>query len=218
MPDKRPQDVFRTKRGGPILRRRDGVGLSVEFYEQHGFDTCPEVLIVRDGWGGKAVYSVQEPYSENSHRPHTEDIAGRDLRFQTLEHGPGDDMPQAIRVYDPQGYSAVYRPLMKDGQVVDKDGMPLEPGDSGELVDNIRSTLQMQSMSERKIAEQVGVTLIVEHCEIDRNVILRKFVVRSPRNSRMPVYETSGTEEQARAAFNAEVAEVFARSKAPSRR
>ncbi|MBV8849893.1 MAG: hypothetical protein JOZ16_09970 [Methylobacteriaceae bacterium] len=74
-------------------------------------------------------------------------------------------------------------------------------------------------MSEtRKIAEQVGVTL-VEHRKTDRNgVVRRKFVVQSPRRLVGPVYETSGTEEQARAAFNAEVAEVLAEGRAPSPR
>jgi hypothetical protein len=51
--------------------------------EQHGFDTSPEALVVGDGWGGKATYVVQERYSDMSQRPHTEDIAGRDLRFET---------------------------------------------------------------------------------------------------------------------------------------
>jgi hypothetical protein len=140
--DKRPQDLHRDKRGGPILNRRDGRGLMVAFLEQHGFDTCPEVLIVRDGWGGKAIYEVQDRYSETSKRPQTEDIAGRDLRYETLEHGPEDDMPQAIRVTDPQGRSAIYRPLMKDGRAVDKTGVPLEPGDSGELVEGMRFSLE----------------------------------------------------------------------------
>jgi hypothetical protein len=114
----------------------------IAFLEQHGFDTCPEVLIVRDGWGGKAFYEVQEPHSETSRRPQTEDIAGRDLPCETLEHGPEDGMPQAIRVIDPQGRSAIYRPLMKDGRAVDTKGAPLEPGDSGELVEGMRFNLE----------------------------------------------------------------------------
>jgi hypothetical protein len=51
-----------------------------------------------------------------SQRAHTEDIAGRDLRFETLGPGPEDDMPQAIRVIDPEARSAIYRPLMNDGR------------------------------------------------------------------------------------------------------
>lgn len=39
-------------------------------------------------------------------------------------------MPQAIRVIDPEARSAIYRPLMNDGRVVDDKGVPLEAGDS----------------------------------------------------------------------------------------
>jgi hypothetical protein len=94
----------------------------IAFLEQHGFDTCPEVLILRDGWGGKAFYEVQEAYSETSQRPQTEDIAGRDLRA-------------------PASRNAIYRPLLKDGRAVDTEGVPLERGDSGELVEGMRFTL-----------------------------------------------------------------------------
>jgi hypothetical protein len=66
----------------------------VAFLEQHGLDTRPAVLIVRDGWGGKAIYEVQHRHRESSQRPHTEDIAGPDLRYEAVEHGPEDDMPQ----------------------------------------------------------------------------------------------------------------------------
>jgi hypothetical protein len=97
----------------------------VAYLEQHGFDTSPEALVVGDGWGGKATYVVQERYSDMSQRAHTEDIAGGDLRFETLGHGPEDDMPQAIRVIDPEARSAIYRPLMNDGRVVDDKGVPL---------------------------------------------------------------------------------------------
>ena len=97
----------------------------VAYLEQHGFDTSPEALVVGDGWGGKATYVVQERYSDMSQGAHTEDIAGGDLRFETLGHGPEDDMPQAIRVIDPEARSAIYRPLMNDGRVVDDKGVPL---------------------------------------------------------------------------------------------
>ena len=142
MVDKRPQDVRRLERGGQILGRRDGTGLMVAYLEQHGFDTSPEALVVGDGWGGKATYVVQERYSDMSQRPHTEDIAGRDLRFETLGHGPEDDMPQAIRVIDPEARSAIYRPLINDGRVVDDKGVPLEAGDSGEMIEGLWLPLQ----------------------------------------------------------------------------
>jgi hypothetical protein len=74
--------------------------------------------------------------------PHAEDIAGRDLRFETLGHGPEDDMPQAIRVIDPEARSAIYRPLMNDGRVVDDKGVPLEAGDSGEMIEGLWLPLQ----------------------------------------------------------------------------
>jgi hypothetical protein len=47
------------------------------------------------------------------------------LRYETLEHGPDDDMPQAIRVIDRQGRSAIYRPITEDGKVVDSKGFTL---------------------------------------------------------------------------------------------
>ena len=45
---------------------------------------------------------------------------GRELCFQTLQHGSEypDDMPQAIRVSDPKGRSCIYVPVTEDGRVV----------------------------------------------------------------------------------------------------
>jgi hypothetical protein len=45
-------------------------------------------------------------------------MTGRELRFEALEHGRdyNDDTPQAIRVIDPQGRSAIYRPIMEGGK------------------------------------------------------------------------------------------------------
>jgi hypothetical protein len=100
------------------------------------------VLIVRDGWGGKAFYQVQDRYGTTSRRPQADDYAASNLRYETLEHGPDDDMPQAIRVTDHQGRSAIYRPLIKDGRVVDPRGVPLGPGDSGEMVEGMRFALE----------------------------------------------------------------------------
>jgi hypothetical protein len=56
-------------------------------------------------------------------------VDGSDLRYETLEHSGEyeDDMPQAIRVTDQEGRSAIYRPMMEDGKVVDSQGFSLEP-------------------------------------------------------------------------------------------
>jgi hypothetical protein len=127
-PERRPQDVrYEDKLGGPVLSRRDGVGLKFLAVEQHGLDACPEIILVSDHFRGRAAYQIQERHSATSQRPQTDDIVGRDLRYETLEHGPDDDMPQAIRVTDPQNRSAIYRPIMEDGKVVDSKGFTLEP-------------------------------------------------------------------------------------------
>jgi hypothetical protein len=46
-----------------------------------------------------------------------------------MEHGGdyNDDMPQAIRVTDMEGRSAIYRPIKEDGKVVDGQRFTLEP-------------------------------------------------------------------------------------------
>jgi hypothetical protein len=131
-PEKRPQDRFYAKRGGPILGYRDGTAFSFWTCEHHGLDACPEALLVRDGWGNQVTYVVQEKFSETSRRSEDHSMTGRELRFETLEHGGeyNDDMPQAIRATDPQGRSAIYRPIMEDGKVVDSKGFTLEPADS----------------------------------------------------------------------------------------
>jgi hypothetical protein len=57
-------------------------------------------------------------------RPQDPHLDGRDLKFETLEHGGAepDTMPQAIRATDPQGRSAVYVPMKVGGKVVDSGG------------------------------------------------------------------------------------------------
>jgi len=54
-------------------------------------------------------------------RPQDLSLDGRGLKFETLEHGGEyhDTMPQAIRLTDPLGRSALYVPLKVDGKVVD---------------------------------------------------------------------------------------------------
>lgn len=56
-------------------------------------------------------------------RPQDRSLDGRGLNFKTLEHGGEypDTMPQAIRMTDPLGRSAIYVPLKIDGKVVDAE-------------------------------------------------------------------------------------------------
>lgn len=53
-------------------------------------------------------------------RPQDPTLDGRGLRFETLEHGGEypDTMPQAIRLTDRHGRSAIYVPMKVDGRVV----------------------------------------------------------------------------------------------------
>ena len=62
----------------------------------------------------------------------------------------------------------------------------------------------------REVASQAGVTL-TEYVEVNRDgvVLKQKYIVRSPRSPRMPVYEDGGTSETALKAFNDEVARVL---------
>jgi hypothetical protein len=54
---------------------------------------------------------------------------GTGLVFETLEHGGEypDNMPQAIRVTDPEGRSCIYLPITVNGKVVDSRHFTLEP-------------------------------------------------------------------------------------------
>ena len=56
---------------------------------------------------------------------------GPGLRFETMEHGAEypDTTPQAIKLTDAQGRSAVYVPITQDGKVVDSHGFLLDPED-----------------------------------------------------------------------------------------
>ena len=66
------------------------------------------------------------PPDKRRQDPH---LDGRGLTFETLEHGGeyGDRMPQAIRMTDPEGRSAVYLPIKVRGKVVDSQGFTLAP-------------------------------------------------------------------------------------------
>ena len=61
-------------------------------------------------------------------RPQDPHLDGRGLTFETLEHGGeyGDSMPQAIRMTDQAGRSAVYLPVKVRGKVVDSQGYALD--------------------------------------------------------------------------------------------
>jgi hypothetical protein len=57
-PEKRPQDVrYEGKLGGPVLSRRDGAGVTFTALEQHGLDTCPEIIVVRDHFRRRLIKS-----------------------------------------------------------------------------------------------------------------------------------------------------------------
>lgn len=59
-------------------------------------------------------------------RPQDRSLDGRGLTFKTLEHGgeEPDTMPNAIRMTDPLGRSALYVVLKIDGKAVDPDSIP----------------------------------------------------------------------------------------------
>jgi hypothetical protein len=58
---------------------------------------------------------------------------GTGLRFETLDHGDEypDTMPQAIKLIDAAGRSAIYVPITQDGKVVDSQGFILDADDDG---------------------------------------------------------------------------------------
>ncbi|MBV8911645.1 MAG: hypothetical protein JOZ05_01245 [Acetobacteraceae bacterium] len=109
-PEKRPQDP-----------RRDGSGLTFQTLEHGGStpDTMPQAILLTDAHGRHATYIPQEEPLQ--HRPQDPRQDGADLTFMTLEHGGEypDDMPQALRVSDPDGNTCTYFPVTVDGRVVD---------------------------------------------------------------------------------------------------
>jgi hypothetical protein len=64
-------------------------------------------------------------------RPQDPHLNGRDLRFETMEHGGEypDTMPQAIKLIDAAGRSCIYVPITQDGKVVDSQGFAIDPED-----------------------------------------------------------------------------------------
>jgi hypothetical protein len=59
-------------------------------------------------------------------RPQDPTLDGRELKFETLAHGGEypDMMPQAIRVTNAHGRSAIYVPLKVDGRVAERSDEP----------------------------------------------------------------------------------------------
>ena len=115
--EKRPQDA-----------RLNGRGLQFEPQEHHGFDCCPEVIVLRDAETRSCVYVCEQRFSNSAERPEDPEMDGSGLRFETLAHGGEifDRMPQALRVTDEQGRSCLYTPIKVDGRVVDSKGFSLE--------------------------------------------------------------------------------------------
>ena len=64
-------------------------------------------------------------------RPQDPHLDGTGLRFETLDHGGEcpDTMPQAIKLIDAEGRSAIYAPITQDGKVVDSQGFVLDAED-----------------------------------------------------------------------------------------
>ena len=56
---------------------------------------------------------------------------GTGLRFETMAHGGEypDTMPQAIKLTDAEGRSAIYVPITQDGKVADSFGYIVDPED-----------------------------------------------------------------------------------------
>jgi hypothetical protein len=70
------------------------------------------------------------PATAPGKRPQDPDLDGTGLTFEPLEHGGEypDTMPQAIRLTDARGRSAVYVPIKVRGKVVDSLGFTLARG------------------------------------------------------------------------------------------
>jgi hypothetical protein len=64
-------------------------------------------------------------------RPQDPHLDGTGLRFETMEHGGEypDTMPQAIKLIDAEGRSAIYVPIAQDGKVVESQGYVFDPED-----------------------------------------------------------------------------------------
>jgi hypothetical protein len=65
-------------------------------------------------------------------RPQDPHMDGTGLRFETFDHGGEypDTMPQAIKLIDAAGRSAIYVPNTQDGKVVDSQGFVLDAEDN----------------------------------------------------------------------------------------
>ncbi|MEA3094799.1 MAG: hypothetical protein QOJ04_6141 [Caballeronia sp.] len=117
-PEQRPQD-----------RERDGSSLKFELVEHHGFDVCPEVILVRDAGGRTAKYIVADEYTDAWTRPQNHPCDRNLLRIETIEHGKDfpDDMPLALRVTDPEGRCSIYRAVTEGGKAVNSMRFELGP-------------------------------------------------------------------------------------------
>ena len=64
-------------------------------------------------------------------RPQDPHMDGTGLRFETMEHGGEypDTMPQAIKLIDAEGRSAIYVPIAQDGKAVESQGYVFDPED-----------------------------------------------------------------------------------------
>jgi len=93
---------------------------------EHDALTTPQAIVLTDAEGRSATYVVRENVPDP---PQDLRMDGTGLTFQTGEHGGEypDDMPQLIKVIDPEGRSCDYVPIRVDGRVVDSKGFTMLP-------------------------------------------------------------------------------------------
>jgi hypothetical protein len=78
-------------------------------------------------WGCGSEPTLRNDSGPSDKRPQDPHMDGTGLRFETLDHGGEypDTMPQAIKLTDAEGRSAIYVPITQDGKVVDSQGYVL---------------------------------------------------------------------------------------------
>jgi len=84
---------------------------------------------IKEGHDMKLIHRFAEMTPEK--RPQDPHMDGTGLRFETIEHGGEypDTMPQAIKLFDAAGRSAIYVPITQDGEVVESLGLMFDPDD-----------------------------------------------------------------------------------------
>jgi hypothetical protein len=75
-------------------------------------------------WGCGSEPTLRNDSGRPDKRPQDSHLAGTGLCFETMEYGGEypDMMPQAIKLIDAEGRSAVYVPITQSGKVVASQG------------------------------------------------------------------------------------------------